>query len=148
MRWTGHCWYNRTYFYKSFIRKVQGNILLNYMCIVLFRSKDVYRSQLSQGMGTGIKWRQHIARMEENTIPKATINYKLMARRLQGRRRKSCLYKNKTYVTYMNGRLKAVCKSRTGLHLGKLPMLRRTLFVRRCNFKRWVSAANSQAGQA
>jgi hypothetical protein len=41
-----------------------------------------------------------------------------------------------------------VCISRTGVHLGKFPMVRRTLFCRRCIFKRWVSAAYSQAGQA
>jgi hypothetical protein len=44
--------------------------------------------------------------------------------------------------------LTAVCKSRTGVHLGKLPMAWRTFICRRCNFKRWVSAANSQSGQA
>jgi hypothetical protein len=38
--------------------------------------------------------------------------------------------------------------SRIGVHLGKFPMVRRTLFCRRFNFKRQVSAANSQAGQA
>jgi hypothetical protein len=32
--------------------------------------------------------------------------------------------------------LKAVCKLRTGVHLGKFPMVRRTLSCRRCNFKR------------
>jgi hypothetical protein len=31
--------------------------------------------------------------------------------------------------------------------LGKLPIVRRTLFRRRCNFNSWISAANSQAGQ-
>jgi hypothetical protein len=45
-------------------------------------------------------------------------------------------------------RLKAVCKSRNSVHLGKFQMVRRTLFCRWCSFKRWVSAANSQAGQA
>jgi hypothetical protein len=38
-----------------------------------------------------------------------------------------------------------MCKLRTGVRLGKLPMVRRTLFCRRCNFIRWISAANSQA---
>jgi hypothetical protein len=37
--------------------------------------------------------------------------------------------------------LKALCNSRTGVRHGKLPMLRRTLFCRRCNFDRWESAA-------
>jgi hypothetical protein len=36
---------------------------------------------------------------------------------------------------------KAICNSRTGVRLGKLPVLRRNLFCRCCNFKRWVSAA-------
>jgi hypothetical protein len=39
-----------------------------------------------------------------------------------------------------------VCKSLTGVHLEKFPMVRRTLFRRRYTFKSWVSAANSQAG--
>jgi hypothetical protein len=34
------------------------------------------------------------------------------------------------------------------LHLGKFPMVQRTLFCRRCNFKMWVSDANSLLGQA
>jgi hypothetical protein len=33
------------------------------------------------------------------------------------------------------------------VHLGKFPVVRRTLLYRRYNFKRWVSAANSKAGQ-
>jgi hypothetical protein len=41
-----------------------------------------------------------------------------------------------------------MCKSSTDVHLGKFPMVRRTLFCKRCNFKRWMSAATSQAGQA
>jgi hypothetical protein len=41
-----------------------------------------------------------------------------------------------------------VCKQRTAVHLGKFPALCRTLLCRRCNFKMYVSAANSQAGQA
>jgi hypothetical protein len=36
--------------------------------------------------------------------------------------------------------LKALCNSRTGVRLGKLPIVRFT-------FSKWVSAANSQAGQ-
>jgi hypothetical protein len=46
------------------------------------------------------------------------------------------------------GSFKAMFKSRTGVRLGKFPVVRRTLFCRRCNFKRQVSAANPQAGQA
>jgi hypothetical protein len=46
----------------------------------------------------------------------------------------------------MYGSLNAVCKSRIGVRLGKFPMVRRILFSRRCN--RWLSAANSHAGQA
>jgi hypothetical protein len=34
------------------------------------------------------------------------------------------------------------------MRLGKFPMVRKTLFCRRCNFSIWLSAANSQAGQA
>jgi hypothetical protein len=41
-----------------------------------------------------------------------------------------------------------VYKFRTNAHLGIFPVVRRTLFCRRCNFKREISAANSQAGQA
>jgi hypothetical protein len=33
------------------------------------------------------------------------------------------------------------------LRLGKFPIVRRTFFSRRCNFSRWLSAANSQTGQ-
>jgi hypothetical protein len=40
--------------------------------------------------------------------------------------------------------LKALCNSRTGVRHGKLPIVRRTLFCRRCNFNRWESAANSR----
>jgi hypothetical protein len=36
---------------------------------------------------------------------------------------------------HMEGR-QALCKSRTDVHLGKFPIVRRTLFCRRCNFKR------------
>jgi hypothetical protein len=32
------------------------------------------------------------------------------------------------------------------VHLGKFPVVQRTLFCMRCSFKRYVSAANSQAG--
>jgi hypothetical protein len=49
--------------------------------------------------------------------------------------------------SYTYGRLKAVCKSLTGVHLEKFPMVRSTLFCRRCDFESQVSAANSQAGQ-
>jgi hypothetical protein len=41
-----------------------------------------------------------------------------------------------------------MCKSRPCMPLGKLPMVRRTLFCGLCNFSRLVSAANSQARQA
>jgi hypothetical protein len=47
----------------------------------------------------------------------------------------------------MYGSLKAMCKLRTGVRVGKLSVVRRTLFCRRCNFSRWLSAVNSQAGQ-
>lgn len=45
------------------------------------------------------------------------------------------------------GILKATCKSPVGVRLGKLPNVRRGLFFWRCTFQRYVSAANSQAGQ-
>jgi hypothetical protein len=44
--------------------------------------------------------------------------------------------------------LPALYNSRTGMRLGKLPVVRRTLFCRRCNFNRWESAANTQVGEA
>jgi hypothetical protein len=44
------------------------------------------------------------------------------------------------YIILYTWKLKAVCKSQTGVHLGKLfPMVWRTLFCRRCNFKRQVA---------
>jgi hypothetical protein len=42
----------------------------------------------------------------------------------------------KRIIVYIR-KVEAVCKSRTGVHLGKFPVVRRTLFCRRCNFKRW-----------
>jgi hypothetical protein len=41
-----------------------------------------------------------------------------------------------------------MCKSRTGVHPGKFPVAGRTLFCRRCNFSKCLSAASSLAGQA
>jgi hypothetical protein len=41
-----------------------------------------------------------------------------------------------------------MCNSRTCVHLGNLPVVRIASFCKRCNFKSWVSVANSQAGQA
>jgi hypothetical protein len=58
----------------------------------------------------------------------------------------ACLLHNFVMYSYTYGIWKATCLSRTDVHLGRLPMVRRTLFCRRCNFNRWVSAANSQAG--
>jgi hypothetical protein len=55
---------------------------------VWFGSEDLCRINLSQGKVTRIKWRQIIARMEENALPKGTVSYKLMARRFQGRPQK------------------------------------------------------------
>jgi hypothetical protein len=52
-----------------------------------------------------------------------------------------------SYVIVYHGKLKALWKSQTGVQLEKFPILRRTLFCRRCNFKSWVSAANTQVGQ-
>jgi hypothetical protein len=45
-------------------------------------------------------------------------------------------------------KFRAMCKSRTGVHLGKFPVERRNSFCRSCNFSGWLSVANSQAGQA
>jgi hypothetical protein len=41
-----------------------------------------------------------------------------------------------------------MCISRTDVRLEKLPMVRRTLFCRRCNLIRWGSATNSHVRQA
>jgi hypothetical protein len=49
--------------------------------------------------------------------------------------------------SYTYGRPKAECKSPTGVHLGKFPMMQRTSFFTRCSFKRYLYAANSQEGQ-
>jgi hypothetical protein len=60
-----------------------------------------------------------------------------------------CLLPAQFFIqSYTYGRLKVVCKSRTGVHLGKFPMVRRTLVCRRCNFKNYMSGADSQAGPA
>jgi hypothetical protein len=59
-----------------------------------------------------------------------------------------CLVSAQFCYIRMYERLKAVCMSRTGVHLGKVPMVRRTLFCTRCNLTRKVSATNSLAGQA
>jgi hypothetical protein len=40
-----------------------------------------------------------------------------------------------------------MCKSRIGVRLGKVPIVQKPLFSRRCNFSRWLSAANCQAGK-
>jgi hypothetical protein len=50
--------------------------------------------------------------------------------------------------SYTWWRLKTVCKSRTSVHLGNFPTVRRTLFCMRCNFEKYVTAAGSQAGQS
>jgi hypothetical protein len=47
-----------------------------------------------------------------------------------------CLFLAQFCYSCTSGRLKAVCKSRTCVHIGKFPMARRTLFCRRCDFKR------------
>jgi hypothetical protein len=45
-----------------------------------------------------------------------------------------CLW-SAQFCYIISWRLKAVCKSRTGVYLGNFPMVRRTLFCTRCNFK-------------
>jgi hypothetical protein len=60
----------------------------------------------------------------------------------------ACRLHNFVIQSYTYGSLKAVCKSRTDVHLVKFPMVRRKLFYRHCNFKKWLSAADSQAGYA
>jgi len=59
----------------------------------------------------------------------------------------ACCPHNFISKLYMYGILNTTCKSRVGVRLGKLPVVRRTLFCRRLSFKRWLSAANSQEGQ-
>jgi hypothetical protein len=46
-----------------------------------------------------------------------------------------------SFVTksYKYGILDAMCKSWVGVRLGKLTVVQRTSFFRRCNFKRWLS---------
>jgi hypothetical protein len=44
--------------------------------------------------------------------------------------------------------LNAMFKSRVGVRFGKFQVMQRTLFCRLCNFKRWLSIANSHGGQA
>jgi len=44
--------------------------------------------------------------------------------------------------------LNATCKSRIGVRLGKLPVVRRNLFCTRYKFKRRLSTANSKARKA
>jgi hypothetical protein len=41
-------------------------------------------------------------------------------------------------IIYICRRLKAVCKSWTGVQLGKFPVVWKTLFCRRCNLKRLI----------
>jgi hypothetical protein len=55
----------------------------------------------------------------------------------------SCVTKS-----YIYGILNATCKSRVGVRLGKLSLVRKTSFCRHYNCKRWLSTANSKAGQA
>jgi hypothetical protein len=57
----------------------------------------------------------------------------------------ACRLHNFIIWSYTYGKLKAVCKSRTGVHLGKFPMVRRTSFCRLWNCKRWVPWPDSQA---
>jgi hypothetical protein len=44
--------------------------------------------------------------------------------------------------------LKATCNSRIGVNLPRFSVVWNTLFWKRCNFRRWTSAAGSQVGQA
>jgi len=48
----------------------------------------------------------------------------------------------------MYGILNTTCKFRVCVRPDKLPMVRMTLFCRRCYFKRWLYAVKFQAGQA
>jgi hypothetical protein len=56
-----------------------------------------------------------------------------------------CCLHNFVTQLYTYGWLKAICKSRTGVHLGKFPVVWR-IFCKHFNFKRQVSATNFQAG--
>jgi hypothetical protein len=55
----------------------------------------------------------------------------------------ACCLHNILYNIY--GSLKAMCKSQTGVRLGKFPMVRRTLFCRRCKQKQKLTAGNQPA---
>jgi hypothetical protein len=48
--------------------------------------------------------------------------------------------------SYTHGILTAACNSRFGLRIGNLQVMRRTLFCRRCNLKRRVSALLQDGG--
>jgi len=52
------------------------------------------------------------------------------------------------YITIRDKIRNVRSNARIGVRLGKLPVGQRTLFCRRCNLNRWLSAANSQTGQA
>jgi hypothetical protein len=58
-----------------------------------------------------------------------------------------CMY---TFVvqSYTYGKLKAMRKSWTGVHLVKFSMVQRIVFSKPCSFKRYVAAAIFLAGQA
>jgi hypothetical protein len=58
-----------------------------------------------------------------------------------------CLLPAQFYYITVYMPLQAMCKLWLGVHLGKFPMVPRTLFSRRCNFKTWVSPSNFQAQQ-
>jgi hypothetical protein len=49
---------------------------------------------------------------------------------------------------HIHRKVESCMQSWTGVHLGKFPMVQRTMFCMCCNLKRWVSIANSQARQA
>jgi hypothetical protein len=58
----------------------------------------------------------------------------------------ACCLHNLVMSPYMYGMLKAMCNSLVDVRLRKLPVVRGTLFCRRCNLVRGVSAANTHAG--
>ena len=60
----------------------------------------------------------------------------------------ACCLHNFVTKLYMYGILKATCNSRIDVCLGNLPIVRSTWICSRCNFKRYLSDANSQEGQA
>jgi hypothetical protein len=52
------------------------------------------------------------------------------------------------YVIVYTRKVESMCQLRTDVYLGKFSVVRIILFRKRCNYKMYVSAANSQTEQA